>query len=124
MGFYGPEPFDSAKAFYVWTGLNEPGYFTIDVTGKAPNFTSGMQLVRDPNFVGGLRIEVMGWTGPVAPGTKAYHVTGTFSGMFVPKIVVAGANGTQLIPVEEIPQGKVEGFLKGRATAVAAAAAA
>jgi hypothetical protein len=124
MGFYGPEPFDGAKAFYVWTGLNEPGHFSVDVRGNAPNYTSGIQLVRDPDFVGGLRIEVMGWTGPVGPGTKAYHVSGTFSGMFVPKIVVTGANGTHLITVEEIPQAKVEEFLKGRATPVAAAAAA
>ena len=66
MGFYGPEPFDSAQATYVWTGLGEPGFFSVEVMGHAPNFTSGITLVRDTHFVGGLKINVMGWTGPWA----------------------------------------------------------
>jgi hypothetical protein len=124
MGFYGPEPFDTAKAFYVWTGLNEPGHFSVEVAGNAKNYTSGIQLVRDPHFVGGLKIDVMGWTGPLGEGTTPFKVRGTFPGMFVPKIVVAGSNGLKLITVEEIPQAKVEGFLKGQATAAVAAKAA
>ena len=124
MGFYGPEPFDTAKAFYVWTGLNEPGHFSVEVTGNAPNFTSGIQLDRDRDFVCGLRIDVMGWTGPLGAGSTPYRVRGTFPGMFVPKIVVAGTNGVKLITVEEIPHTKVEAFLKEQASAKAAAAAA
>ena len=124
MGFYGPEPFDTAKAFYVWTGLNEPGHFSVEVTGNAPNFTSGIQLDRDRDFVGGLRIDVMGWTGPLGAGSTPYRVRGTFPGMFVPKIVVAGTNGVKLITVEEIPHTKVEAFLKEQASAKAVATAA
>jgi|SRR5205085_10273317 len=123
MGFYGPEPYTNAKAFYVWTGLNEPGHFSIEVTGDAPNYTSGIQLVRDPHFVGGLRIDVMGWTGPLGKGTKPYKVNGTFPGMFVPKIVVVGANGTHVVPVQEIPHTEAEAHLKGKAEAAAVASA-
>ena len=124
MGFYGPEPFTSAKAFYVWTGLHEAGHFSIDVTGDAPNYTSGIQLVRDQHFVCGLKVDVMGWTGPLGQGTTPYKVSGTFPGMFVPKIVIAGSNGTQVIDVEEIPFAETENFLKKRTTAVAAVATA
>jgi|ERR1044071_4401740 hypothetical protein len=123
MGFYGSEPFTSAKAFYVWTGLHEAGHFSIEVTGDAPNYTSGIQLVRDQHFVCGLKVDVMGWTGPLGEGTTPYKVNGTFPGMFVPKIVIAGTNGNQVIDVEEIPHTEAENFLKNRATAVAAAAA-
>jgi hypothetical protein len=123
MGFYGPEPFTSAKAFYIWTGLNEPGHFSLEVEGAAPNYTSGIQLVRDPQWVGGLKVDVMGWTGPLGQGTTPYKVNGTFPGMYVPKIVVAGTNGTQLVDVEEIPHTEAENFLKKRTAAVATATA-
>jgi hypothetical protein len=123
MGFYGSEPFTSAKAFYVWTGLREPGHFSIEVEGDAPNYTSGIQLVRDQHFMCGLKVDVMGWTGPLGEGTTPYKVNRTIPGMFVPKIVIAGTNGTQVIDVEEIPHTEAENFLKKRATAVAAAAA-
>src|SRR4051812_7431726 len=56
MGFYGSEPFDKAQAWYVWTGVNEPGHFVVDVEGCAPNYTSGITLVRDAHFVGGLKV--------------------------------------------------------------------
>ncbi|MBI1684944.1 hypothetical protein [Caulobacter hibisci] len=103
MGFYGPEPFDTAEATYVWTGLRTPGFFSVKVQGAAPNFTSGIQLVREPDFVGGLAVKVMGWTGPVAKGTTPYAVSGTFNGFYVPKILIVGANKSLLIDVKEIP---------------------
>jgi len=103
MGFYGPEPFDTAEATYVWTGLRTPGFFRVTVKGNAPKFTAGIQLVRDPHFVGGLAIDVMGWTGPVAPGTTPYTVSGAFNGMYLPKILIVGANKSELIDVKEIP---------------------
>lgn len=103
MGFYGPEPFDTAEATYVWTGLGAPGFFSVTVKGNAPNFTSGIQLVRDSHFVGGLAIDVMGWTGPLGQGTTPYTVHNTFNGMFLPKIVIVGQNKRLLIDVKEIP---------------------
>lgn len=103
MGFYGPEPFDTAEATYVWTGLRTPGFFSVNVKGAAPNFTSGIQLVRDPEFVGGLAIKVMGWTGPLAKGATPYAVHGSFNGMAAPKILIVGSNKSLLIDVKEIP---------------------
>jgi hypothetical protein len=111
MGFYGHEPFTGARAYYVWTGVGGPGFFSIVVNGDAPNYTSGIQLTRDSHFVGGLKVDVMGWTGPLGPGTRPYSVRGTFPGMFVPKIVVQGSNQTLLVDVEEIPHLGVEQFL-------------
>ncbi len=68
MPFYGQEPFDTAEATYVWTGLGTPGFFSITVKGRARKFSSGFKIVRDPDWVGGLAFEVMGWTGPLEEG--------------------------------------------------------
>lgn len=111
MGFYGSEPFNTAKAYYVWTGLGEPGFFSVVVQGDAPNYTSGIQLVREGDFVGGLKVNVMGWTGPLGPGTRPYTVQGTFPGQFVPKIVVSGRNQTLVVDVEQILHDDVEKHL-------------
>jgi hypothetical protein len=112
MGFYGPEPFDTAEATYVWTGLGAPGFFSVNVKGQAPNFTSGIQLVRDPHFVGGLAINVMGWTGPLAQGTTPYAVHATFNGLYLPKILIVGQNKRLLIDVKEIPFTTDEAYVK------------
>ena len=115
MGFYGMEPFSKATAYYVWMGLNnEPGAFTVEVEGCAPNFTSGIQLVRDSEWFGGLKIDVMGWTGPVGEGCTDYKVTGSFPGQYLPEIVVCGSNGQRLVPVEQIPYEDAENFLRER----------
>lgn len=124
MGFYGSEPVTSATAVYVWTGLREPGFFVITASGDAPNFTSGIQLVRDPDFVGGLKVNVMGWTGPLGAGTTPYTVRGTFAGMFVPRVVVAGTNQTLVVDVKEIPHDEAEQFLAAQHGMVAAPPAA
>jgi hypothetical protein len=115
MGFYGPQPVTSVTAFYVWTGLGEPGHFFITAQGEAQNFTTGIQLVRESDFVGGLAVDVMGWTGPLSEGTTPYKVDGTFSGGYLPKVVVRGSNQTLLVDVQEIPADQVEQFLAGRA---------
>jgi hypothetical protein len=112
MGFYGSEPFETAHATYVWTGLGEPGFFQVTVSGAAPNFTTGIQLVRDPHFVGGLAIDVMGWTGPLGKGTTPFRVEAHFSGMYLPKILIVGSNKRVLVPVTEIPYTTDEAYLK------------
>lgn len=111
MGFYQSQPFNTAKAYYVWTGIGEPGHFTVIVQGEARNYTSGIQLVRDSEFVGGLKVNVMGWTGPLGAGTRPYVVQGTFPGEFRPEIVVAGANKTERVKVQEIPADAAEKHL-------------
>jgi hypothetical protein len=112
MGFYGPEPFDTAQATYVWTGLNEPGFFSVTVAGNAPNFTTGITLVRDPHWVGGLAIRVMGWTGPRGQGTKPYKVTHSFPGHYLKEIVVIGSNKQEVVKVKEIPFTNDDDFVK------------
>jgi len=114
MGFYGKEPVNAAKttATYLWTGLNTPGGFIVEVQGDAPNYSYGFTLTRDPNFVGGLKIDSMGWTGPLGQGTTPYVSRGSFPGQFVKNIVVSGSNGDFVIPVKEIPYDKVDSFVK------------
>ena len=82
MPFFQSEPFDTAQATYIWTGLGTPGFFSVHVKGHAQKFTSGIELVRDTAFVGGLAIDVMGWTGPLTKGTEPYTVSGNFKGSY------------------------------------------
>lgn len=116
MGFYQSEPWSTATAafFEIPGGV---GTFYVEVEGDAPNFTSGIQLVRDPHFVGGLKVNVMGWTGPRAAGTTPYKVHGTFEGEYREQIVVSGSNQTKLVPVQIIPAEEAEDHLRARADA-------
>ena len=114
MPFYGLEPFDTAEAEYVWTGLRTPGFFRVTVKGQAPKFSFGFKLVRDPHWVGGLAIDVMGWTGPLAapPTTVPYTVTDTFNGAHLPEIVIIGSNKRELVRVKEVPFTSEESVMK------------
>lgn len=89
MGFYGPVPCKAAKAHFVDEG-GDYGAFVVTAEGDAKEFTAGITLVRDAHFVGGLRLNVMGWVGPLAEGTQTYRVHGTFPGAFMPVIIVGG----------------------------------
>ena len=60
MPFFQREPFTSAEAFYVWAGVQEPGFIQVAVQGDAPKFSSGFQLKQDFSGGGGLIVEVMG----------------------------------------------------------------
>ena len=112
MGFYGPEPFDTAEANYVWTGAGDLGFFVVTVKGHVRNFTTGITLVRDPQWVGGLAIKVMGWTGPLGQGTSPYTKIGVFPGHYLKNIVVIGSNKTEVVPVKEIPFTTDEAYMK------------
>ena len=112
MPFFGLEPFDTAKASYVWMGLGAPGAFFVEVSGHAPKFTSHIELLRDKHFVGGLKIDVMGWTGPLAQGTTPYTKNASFPGIFIPKIVIHGGNKTLVIDVKEIPEKEADAYLQ------------
>jgi hypothetical protein len=117
MGFYGPEPFDSAEATYVWTGIGGPGFFAVTVKGNAQNFTTGITLVRDPRWVGGLAIDVMGWTGPLGKGTTPYTVKHSFPGSYIKEIVVKGSNKSEVVKVKEIPFTTDDAYMKTAAAA-------
>jgi hypothetical protein len=116
--FYGYEPFEGAKATYVWTGLGEPGFFHVEVWGEVRNFTPIVELVRDPRWVCGLKVDVMGWTGPIGDGSRPYRVLATFPGEFRPEIVVQGSNKREVIKVKEIPHDEAEEHMKELAEAV------
>jgi hypothetical protein len=103
MPFFQSEPFDTARAKYFWAGPRLPGFFRVTVRGHARNFSFGFQLRRDPHLVGGLAVDVMGWTGPLAHGTTPYTVTADFTGGYLPDIIVIGANKTEIVHVEELP---------------------
>ena len=92
--------------------MGAPGFFSVTVEGNAPNFTSGFKLVRDGQWVGGLAIKVMGWTGPIGKGTKPYKVRGSFPGSYLKEIVIIGSNKTEVIKVSEIPFTTDEDFAK------------
>lgn len=108
MGFYGLEPLDDAKATYVWTGVGGPGFFSVEAWGEAPNFTTDVQLERDLHWVGGLKVKVMGWTGPLGKGTTPYRVRASFPGEYRDEIVVEGSNKTIVIKVGQIPAERAE----------------
>ncbi len=92
------------------TGL--AGILSVTVEGQAPNFTSGIRLVRDAQWVGGIAIRVMGWTGPLGKGTKPYKVQASFPGSFLKEIVVVGSNKHEIVQVKEIPFTSDEEFAK------------
>jgi hypothetical protein len=111
MPFFGSEPFDTAEARYVWPD-HGPGFFRVTVRGHARKFSFGFQLRQDTHFAGGLAIAVMGWTGPLTEGTTPYTVTADFNGMYLPEIVVIGANKTEVIHIEQVPFTSEEEFMK------------
>ena len=116
MGFYGKEPVETAKATYVWTGLGTPGFYFIEATGEAQNFSYGFKLERESQFVGGLMVNVMGMTGPVGEGTSKFTVQGHFSGEYRKEIFVSGSNKTIKVQVEEIPKEQAEDWVKKHAS--------
>ena len=118
MPFFQSEPVEKASAVFVWTGPGEPGFFAVEAEGNAPKFTSGVQLVRDPQWIGGLKVDVMGWTGPLVAGqTQSYKVTGRFAGEYAPKIIVAGSNKIIVVEVEQLPQAESDAYVKAAAEA-------
>ena len=98
MPFDEPEPFDTAEAAYVWTGLGSPGCLLAAVKGHARKFSSGLKIVQDPHWVGGLAFDVTG--GRAARGaarTTPYTVRETFHGTFHKEIVVYGSNKREVV---------------------------
>jgi len=115
MPFFQTEPFDTAHAKYFWSGAGQPGFFRVTVRGHARNFSFGFQLKQAPTFVGGLAVDVMGWTGPLAKGTTPYTVTADFVGAYAPEIVVIGANKTEVVHVEAVAFESEESFMRAHA---------
>jgi hypothetical protein len=107
MGFYGPEPFDSATAVYIppppvppTEPLQLDGRVIVTVKGCAPKFTSGIQLIGYGEPLAS--VHVMGWTGPLAEGCTDYTVSHTFPSRYVRSITVVGSNKAENVRVEII----------------------
>lgn len=116
MGFYGKEPVNANQTTvtYLWTGFGTPGVFVIEAEGDAQNYSYGFTLVRDNNFVGGLKIDVMGCTGPIGQGTTHYCVKGSFQGQYCSQIVISGSNGDFIVDVKQVPQEQVANYLQAK----------
>jgi hypothetical protein len=67
--------------------------------------------------VGGLAIDVMGWTGPRGEGSTPYTVEANFPGMYVPEIVVLGSNKRVKIPVKQIPYTSDDAYIEATGAA-------
>lgn len=117
MGFYQLQPVNSKEttATYLWTGLGTPGVFVLEVKGVAQQFTSGFDLVRDKEFVGGLKVNSMGWTGPLSGKPQPYTSKGSFPGQFRDTIFITGSNGTFPIKVKEVPHDQVDAHIQASA---------
>lgn len=117
MGFYGKQPVNAKECSvtYLWTGLRTPGIFVVEVEGDAKNYSYGFTLRRDPHFVGGLKIDSMGWTGPIGEGTSHYRVKGSFPGEFQKQIIISGSNGDFAVDVKEVPHDQVDNYVKASA---------
>jgi hypothetical protein len=125
MGFFVPVPFTSAKAFYSSGFVGDPsGAFWIQVEGT-PDGATGIQLRRDLNFVGGLKIDVMGLLLPVGPThlppPAPYKVSLALAGLYLPEIVIGE---DALIPVTRIADDELDAFLDSLSPAALAPAAA
>jgi len=87
------------------------------VHGHARNVSFGFKLQRDPTFIAGLAVSVMGWTGPLGQGTTPYRVTADFPGWYAREIVVIGANKTEVVHVAEVVFESEESFMQAHLSA-------
>ena len=71
MGFGGLVPADQLAASYE----PQKQLLTLYASGNVQKFTYGINFYRDPDFVGGLKFLLQGWTGPLAQGTDPYKHT-------------------------------------------------
>ena len=74
MAFLGFAPADDLAATY------NPAKQVLKLfaRGEAPNFTYGFEFKRI-TWLGGLKLELLAWSGPHAPGTRKYEYSQTFN---------------------------------------------
>ncbi len=116
MGFYRSEPFNTASAVLVAPPsadipVSRQGTIVVTVKGCAPNYTGGIQLVRDTNKPG-LTIEVMGWTGPLGQGCTEYKVSHSFPSEGDNTVTVIGSNKSETIHLRHVPQEQADSTVK------------
>ena len=75
MGFY--NLISASKLSAVYDSMNKQ--LILSAQGKVREFTSGISFQQDKNFVGGLKFDLGGWTGPITGKTTPYHHVQKFS---------------------------------------------
>ena len=103
MGFLGFAPADDLAATY------DPAEQVLKLfaRGEAPNFTYGFEFKRI-TWLGGLKFELLAWSGPHAPGTRKYEYSQSFNianlKLVDPEgsvdIVTANHQSGQIVPVK------------------------
>lgn len=85
MGFLGLAPADALAATYAPADQ----ILTLYAKGTAPNYTYGYNFARLP-WLGGLKYELLAWSGPHAAGTTPYTHTQRFD---VPNLSIVDPDG-------------------------------
>ena len=108
MGFLGFAPADDLAATY------DPAeqVLTLFARGEAPNFTYGFEFKRI-TWLGGLKFELLAWSGPHASGTRKYEYSQSFNianlQVFDPEgsviIVTSNHQSGQTVPVKWLGYG-------------------
>ncbi len=101
MDLYGSVPFDEVEAVYIWNGLGAPGFFDVTVKGFAPNFTVGIQLLRDRRITEEVVLNVRGWIGLSRDQKSPYVVHGAFEEHYAPQIFIVSNGKRQIVEVRE-----------------------
>lgn len=99
MGFKGPIAASELGAVY------DPAkqVLTLSASGEVQNYTYGFKFERQP-WIGGLRFELTGWSGPIGPGASKYSFSEDFS---IPGLTVFDPKGTVIIVTSNHPDGEV-----------------
>jgi len=98
MGFLGLAPAADLAATY------DPSeqVLTLFARGDAPNFSYGFEFKR-VSWIGGLKFELLAWTGPHAPGTKEYKYSQNFD---IPNLNIVDPDGFVDIITLSDPRGR------------------
>ena len=100
MGFLGLIPADKLAATY------DPQAQTLILfaEGNARKYTSNISFVQDIQWVGGLKFDLEGWTGPIGSGLQQYNYEQKFP-VVLPNAVISGKE--IIITTANFPEGKV-----------------
>lgn len=103
MGFLQLIPADELAA--VYNPMTQA--LCLYAKGDAQKFTSGIEFYRDKDFVGGLKFNLMGWVGPLAPGTEPYEYRQCFANGKPPaQIIVQDSSGSHAVDVHWLGAGE------------------
>ena len=100
MGFRGLVPADELAAVYN----ADLQTLTLYACGEVQRYTYDINFIRDPHWVGGLKFELYGWTGPLGQGAEPFACETSFQ-IELPSPVIP--SGEAVIVTRNHPKGKV-----------------